>query len=120
MNIAYARQWSLRYGSIIPHSYFGFPEPTVWGGFAKTVWGIKTAQEEWRIEMIRSLLSTKSNFRRERRARNAIYNGRSAFARAKFLNVTTAQNFRGKHAERGEEFRALVARHLNVEADGSG
>ena len=49
------------------------------------------AQEEWQAESVTALFKTKSNFRRERRLCNAVYNGRSAYMKFKKLNATNVK-----------------------------
>ena len=82
----------------------------------KTVRALAVAKEEWHCEMMRKLFDFNANGRRERRARNASYNGRSSFMEDKCLNVTTVRNLLGNLEKFGEEYRAKVARQLNVEA----
>ena len=49
-------------------------------------------QQDWHSASIESLFKTKSNFRRERKLRNAVYNGRSAFMKFNKLNVNSAKD----------------------------
>ena len=64
--------------------------------------------------MIRALFGTKANFRKERRLRNASYNGSSAYMKAMSLNVDAVRKLLGKLSRAEKEHWAQVAHQLNV------
>ena len=73
------------------------------------------AQSEWHDGMIRDLFKTKSNFRKQRRAMNAVYNGRSAFMKAKGLNAVSVKPVWDRLPGIEKERWAEIAHQLNEE-----
>ena len=73
------------------------------------------AQQDWHSESITALFKTKSNFRRERKLCNAVYNGRSAFMKFNKLNVSSAKDPWDRLSQSKKLYWTEVARQLNAE-----
>ena len=71
--------------------------------------------QEWHDASITTLFKTKSNFRRERRLCNSVYNGRSVFMKAKKLNASTVKDVWRRLPTAEKVYWGEVARRMNVE-----
>ena len=74
------------------------------------------AQQEWHAKMIEDLFGTMANFRKERRAHNTVYNGRSAFMKHHGLNAVNVKSKWNALTANEKAYWALEARRLNDEA----
>ena len=77
---------------------------------------MSVAQEQWHEGMISNIFGTKANFRKERRARNTVYNGRSAFMKAKGLNAISVKPIWDRLSVEKKNYWTLVAQHLSEAA----
>ena len=74
---------------------------------------LTVAQEEWYDNMIVTLFETKANFRKKRRSQNTVYNGMSAFMKAKGLNAVSAKPIWDSLSRAQKDHWAQVARQMN-------
>ena len=73
-------------------------------------------QQEWHGKMVKDLFGAHANFRKERRKRRTVYNGRSAFVKHFGLNAVTVKPSWGAITSNEIAYWALEAIRLNDEA----
>ena len=82
-----------------------------------TVRALCVAQREWHEGMISDLFETKANFNRQRSHQKTVYNGRSAFMRARGLNAVAVKPLWDALPQVDKDWWSDEGRRMTIEAD---